>query len=118
MLDIYGIRHSSLYTFGSATKQDTPPKNITATKNDWYIHLTDVNFIKLTGNCDIYAMMYFDKPVFRTIKQPLMFIQRLADILYSPKRKYEDAYVFFNTTLSPSFQLFTYPPMYETFNIS
>ena len=115
MLDIYDIRHSSLYTFAYATKQDAP-KNITATRNDWYIHLTDVNLIKLTENCNIYAMMYFDKPVFHTIKQPLMFIQRLADILYSPNRKYED--VFFNTTLSPSFQLFTYPPMYGTFTIS
>lgn len=61
-------------------------------------------------------MMYFDKPVFRTIKQPLMFIQRLADILYSPKRKYKD--VFLHTTLSPSFQLFTYPPQFENLGIS
>lgn len=115
MLDAYGIRHSSLYTFSSVLTQDTP-KNITVTKNDWYIRLTDVDFIQFTENRDIYAMMYFDKPVFRNIKQPLRFIQRLADILYSLKRNYR--HVFETATLSPSFQLFTYPPQYETFRTS
>ena len=102
LFDMYDIRHSDIYTFGSIST--TFPENITIKQLNGYIHLKNENF-KYDGN--LCVVMYFDKPKFHNIRQMLIFMQRLSEIIWS-RRIYNNAFGQF-TFHNGTFPLFVFP---------